>query len=339
MKGVLLINLGSPEHNNLASVKKFLREFLNDKFVINLPKFIRNLIVNLFIIPFRSKKTLKAYNSIWINTKSPIIKNTESIGTKLEKLISAPVEIAMRYQKPTIEKALKKLSVNGCNEITAIPLYPHYAMSSSLTTIDRIKELNVKLGTNLKINIIESFYNDDRYIKALAENIRKNIPGNLDFLLFSYHGIPSNHLLKMDPAKTHCLKSNDCCELESEAKRYCYKAQVLETSRLCSSYLSLQDNEWGVSFQSRLWPGWIKPWTDVELERIPKLGKKNIAVVCPAFVADNLETLEEINMRGRKKFLEAGGESFTYIPCLNSNNLFLDCLKGLINNKKRELSL
>ena len=334
MKGVLLINLGSPENNDLDSVKKFLREFLNDKFVINLPKFIRNFIVNLIIVPFRSTKTLKAYKSIWVNKESPIIRNTQSIGKKLQNLVSIPVEVAMRYQKPTIGGALKKLSINGCNEITAIPLYPHYAMSSSLTTINHINELNVKLGINLKINIIESFYNDDRYIKALSENIRNNIPRDLDFLLFSYHGIPNNHLLKMDPTKAHCLKSNDCCELKSNAKRYCYKAQVLETSRLCSSYLDLQDNEWGVSFQSRLWPGWIKPWTDIELQRLPKSGKKNIAIVCPAFVADNLETLEEIKIRGKKKFLEAGGESFTYIPCLNSDHLFLDCLKGLIANKK-----
>ena len=334
MKGVLLINLGSPENNDLGSVKKFLREFLNDKFVINLPKFIRNFIVNLIIVPFRSTKTLKAYKSISVNKESPIIRNTQSIGKKLQNLVSIPVEVAMRYQKPTIGGALKKLSINGCNEITAIPLYPHYAMSSSLTTINRINELNVKLGINLKINIIESFYNDDRYIKALSKNIRNNIPRDLDFLLFSYHGIPNNHLLKMDPTKAHCLKSNDCCELKSNAKRYCYKAQVLETSRLCSSYLDLQDNEWGVSFQSRLWPGWIKPWTDIELQRLPKSGKKNIAVVCPAFVADNLETLEEIKIRGKKKFLEAGGESFTYIPCLNCDHLFLDCLKGLIANKK-----
>ena len=334
MKGVLLINLGSPKHNDLDSVKKFLREFLNDKFVINLPKFIRNFIVNLIIVPFRSTKTLKAYNSIWINKVSPIVSNTESIGKKLQELLSIPVEVAMRYQEPKIEMALKKLSINGCNEITAIPLYPHYAMSSSLTTINHIKELNVKLGLNLKINIIESFYNDNKYIKALSENIRNNVPRDLDFLLFSYHGIPNNHLLKTDPTKEHCLKSNDCCELDSGAKRYCYKAQVLETTRLCSSYLDLQDNEWGISFQSRLWPGWIKPWTDLELERLPKSGKKNIAVVCPAFIADNLETLEEINIRGKKKFLEAGGESFTYIPCLNSDNLFLDCLKGLITNKK-----
>ena len=334
MKGVLLINLGSPEHKDINSVRSFLKEFLNDKFVIHLPSFLRKFIVNLIIIPFRSSKTLKAYSAIWTKKESPIITNSKEIGKKLQDLISLPVEVAMRYQKPTISKALKKLSQSGCKEITAIPLYPHYAMSSSLTTINRIKELNIELEINLKINFVESFYNDEGYIKALAENIKKNIPETTDYLLFSYHGIPNKHLIKPDPTQNHCLKSSDCCQLESEAKKHCYKAQVLETTRLCSSYLGLKNNEWGVSFQSRLWPGWIKPWTDVELERLPRSGKKKIAVVCPAFVADNLETLEEINIRGKSKFLNSGGESFTYIPCLNSDNLFLDCLEGLISKKK-----
>ena len=149
MKGVLLVNLGSPEHNDLDSVKKFLKQFLNDKFVIDLPKFIRNILVNFFIVPFRSKKTLKAYNLIWTNSKSPIIKNTETIGTKLQEIISIPVEVAMRYQKPTIEKALKKLSVKGCKEITAIPLYPHYAMSSTLTVIESFKRVLTKSFSGL----------------------------------------------------------------------------------------------------------------------------------------------------------------------------------------------
>ncbi len=329
MKGILLINLGSPRHNNLKSVKKFLKEFLNDKFVINLPKPLRSFIVNFIVVPFRSPKTLKAYRSIWSDKESPIIKNTRSIGIKLQDLVSKPVEISMRYQKPSIESALVKLSDKGCDEITAIPLYPHYAMSSSLTSINKIRESNEKLGLKLKINFIESFYNDHNYIKALSEKIKTNIPKNLDYLLFSYHGLPNSHLLQTDPTKSHCLKSDNCCESHSDAKRFCYKSQVLETSRLCSSYLELKDHEWGVSFQSRLWPGWIKPWTDIELKKLPQLGKKNIAVVCPAFIADNLETLEEINIRGKKKFLEAGGKNFTYIPCLNSNHLFLDCLKKL----------
>tara|TARA_Y100000590_G_scaffold62422_2_gene66755 strand:+ start:1085 stop:2092 length:1008 start_codon:yes stop_codon:yes gene_type:complete len=334
MKGVLLINLGSPEHNDLKSVKKFLKEFLNDKFVINLPTFIRNFIVNFIIVPFRSRKTLKAYNSIWTEKESPIIRNTNKIGANLKKIIPMQVEVAMRYQKPSIEDALKRLSESGCEEVTAIPLYPHYAMSSSLTTISKIIEINKNLDINLNINFIESFYNHEKYIKALTEKIRSNTPRNMDYLLFSYHGIPNKHLIETDPTKDHCLKSKNCCDLKSEATRYCYKSQVLETSKLCSSSLDLQDDEWGVSFQSRLWPGWIKPWTDEELEKLPKLGKKNIAIVCPAFIADNLETLEEIKIRGENKFLDAGGETFTYIPCLNSNSLFLDFLKEIVNKKE-----
>jgi len=309
MKGVLLINLGSPDDLNLSSIKKFLIEFLSDDYVVDLPKLIQKILVNFIIVPFRSKKTKKAYESIWTEDGSPLIINTNLIAQNLRDKISHPIEVAMRYQSPSIKSALIKLNEKGCNEIIAVPLYPHYAESTSLSTQIEVKRIVEDLNLDIGLSFSKEFYNEYGYIKALSSKIKTDLPKDYDYLLFSYHGIPKRQSIRTYPT---------------------YKDQVIESSKLCAERLNLQDKKWGVSFQSRIGPGWLEPFTDKILEELPKKRIKRIAVVCPSFVADNLETLEEINLEARKIFLESGGKEFTYIPCLNDDNDWIDFLTKYI---------
>ena len=330
MQGILLINLGSPKKLELNSVKSYLKEFLSDDLVIDLPKPIQKFLVNFIIVPTRSKNTLEAYRTIWTKEGSPLIKNTQSIANALGEESQKPVAYAMRYQEPSISEALKELTSKGCDSIKVLPLYPHYAMATSLTTINEVKEIVSKDYPQIEVNFISSFHDGDGYINSLSKKIDQYFTDEFDYLLFSYHGIPERHIKKTDPTKSHCLIESNCCSLDSSAKPFCYKAQVLETSRLCAEKLKLDKHRWGVSFQSRIGPGWLKPFSDIALEELPGKGKKKIAVVCPSFVADNLETLEEMEIRGKETFMKAGGETFTYIPCLNSDDSWITYLNELI---------
>ena len=330
MNGILLINLGSPKSLELKSVKAYLKEFLSDDLVIYLPKIAQQLLVNLIIVPFRSSKTLHAYSTVWTDSGSPLIARTRAMADALAQRTTQPVEVAMRYQEPSIRGAVQRLVDSGCDEITVLPLYPHYAMSTSLTTRLAVEAVVDRLASLPKLSFTDSFYRDAGYIKALAERIKADLPSDYDYLLFSYHGLPKRHLVKTDPTGNHCLQSENCCQVDCGARAYCYKAQVLQTSQLVADYLELPADNWGVAFQSRIGPGWLEPFTDELLKALPAEGRKNIAVVCPSFVADCLETLEEVNLRGREDFIEAGGEQFTYIPCLNEDSLWIDYLTDLL---------
>ena len=326
MKGILLINLGSPKDLNANSIKDYLREFLSDDLVIDYPKILQQLLVNWIIVPSRYKNTKEAYSEIWTDEGSPLVNSTLHLGEKINTKSATPVEVSMRYQYPSIEEGLIKLKNKGCSDVFVVPLYPHYAMSTTLTTEKEVIRIEKELNLNLNLDFIGSFYNEKEYIASLSNVISRNRSEKSDFLLFSYHGIPNRHLVKTDPTKNHCLKAKNCCNTESKAKPFCYKAQVIETSRLCADRLNLREEEWGIAFQSRIGPGWIEPFTDKELVKLANKGIKNLDVVCPAFVIDNLETLEEMNIRGRETFLESGGKSFNYIPCLNDEESWVDFL-------------
>ena len=327
MKGILLINLGSPKDLDDKSIKEFLIEFLSDDLVIDYPKIIQQALVRGIIVPFRYKNTQAAYEEIWSAKGSPLIEMSKKVSKKLENKISTPVEIGMRYQEPSIEQGLRSLVNKGCNEIKVIPLYPHYAISTTLTTKLKVEEIVRNLDCNLNIEYVDHFYNSENYIKALSSSIQDYIKPETDLLLFSYHGIPKRHLKKATPERNHseelCLKSQ--CVI----KEFCYRHQVMETSRLCAQELSLSEDQWKVSFQSRVGPGWLQPFTDKELEKYPSLGIKNITVACPSFVSDNLETLEEINMEARETFMDNGGEKFNYAPCLNDDESWIEFLASI----------
>jgi len=311
MKGVLIINLGTPDNLELPSVKKYLKEFLSDSYVVDIPTIIRKILVNFIIVPFRSRKTQEAYKSIWTKKGSPLIINTNLIKEKLDQKIEYPVEMAMRYQNPSIEKGLISLEEKGCKEIIVLPLYPHYAEATSLTTKLKVKDVKDKLDLDLKLSFLDEFYNEDGYLESLSKQINSHLNDDVDFLLFSYHGIPKRQNVRTNPT---------------------YEEQVKLASKLCAERLDLKDDQWGVAFQSRIGPGWLQPFTDKVLENLPKNGIKKIAVVCPSFVADNLETLEEINIEARETFIEAGGEKFVFIPCLNNDDNWIDFLVKYVSN-------
>ena len=332
-KNILLINLGSPKSLQTTDVKLYLKEFLSDDLVIDLPKPIQQLILHLFILPFRPKKTKEAYKKIW-NNGSPLIQNTNKIAIALKNKTGWNVDIAMRYQQPSITNTIIRYKNEGIKKLTVLPLYPHNAISTTLSTEIEIKKIINNIYPNLKIKYVKPFYNNTLYIDALSKSIKPYI-NNIDKLIFSYHGIPERHIKKGDKSSSHCMTNSNCCEIDCISSQSCYKSNVITTSKMCAENLNLNIKRWQIAFQSRVSiidPNWLKPYTDIELEKLPKNGIKKIAIVCPSFVADCLETLEEINLRARKTFLDAGGKKFEFIPCLNDNKYFISALEQIISN-------
>jgi len=322
MKGLLLINLGSPDSTSISDVKKYLDEFLMDKRVIGKSYIFRWILVKLIVLNFRPKKSAKAYKKIWWKEGSPLIVLSRRLFKKVSKLMQIPVALAMRYGSISIYNGLKELNDKGVDEFIILPLYPHYAMSSYETVVEKVKKEVKNNFPEKKIKVIEPFYDEPKYIELLSQKINDTIKDKeYDHILFSYHGIPVSHLKISDPTKIHCYKVKNCCSVDSKAHKTCYKHQVTITTELVAKYLGLDREKYSISFQSRLAnEPWLKPYTDSELERLAKEGKKNMVVVTPAFVTDCLETLEEIVMEAKEEFLDAGGENYYYVPCLNDDD-------------------
>ena len=317
-----MINLGSPDSTSIKDVRKYLDEFLMDERVIGKSYWFRWFLVKVIILNTRPRKSAKAYKKIWWKEGSPLIVLSKRLFDKVTKLVNFPVALAMRYGSISIFKGLKELDDKGVKNITVLPLYPHYAMSSYETVVEKVKDEVKTNFPHLKIKTVEPFYNDKKYIDLLCKKIKSTISKiEYDHILFSYHGIPISHLKISDPTNSHCYKVKDCCNNHSDAHKFCYKHQVLETTELVIKKLKIDKNKYSNAFQSRL-PNeaWLKPYTDDELVRLAKEGKKKLIIVTPAFVTDCLETLEEIAMEGKEEFLEAGGESYHYVPCLNDDD-------------------
>ncbi|CAA0157008.1 ferrochelatase [Tenacibaculum maritimum] len=323
MKGILLINLGSPDSTQVKDVRKYLDEFLMDERVIDIPYWKRFLLIKGIILRTRPKKSAEAYKKIWWKEGSPLVVISERFTKKVANNTEMPVALAMRYGSNNIEKGFKELVNKGVNDILIVPLYPHYAMSSTETVEVKAEEVRTKYYPHVKTEVLPSFYNHPDYIKVMSDNLKKNLEDfDYDHILFSYHGIPERHILKSDPTKQHCKIDGSCCETASVAHKTCYRHQCFETTKEIAKKLGLKESNYSNSFQSRLLKDpWLKPYTDFELERLPKEeGKKNLAVITPAFVADCLETLEEIAMEGKEEFMENGGETYKHIPCMNDND-------------------
>ena len=321
-KGVLLINLGSPDSTDVQDVRKYLREFLMDPLVIDSPYLIRKLVVELAILPKRPADSAEAYKKIWWKEGSPLIVLSKRLQKKLSEKSEIPIALGMRYQNPSIKSAMQELYDQGVREVLVIPLYPQYTMSSTETVVLKTNELQKKFFKDLNLTFLNSFYNRPDYIKVLADRIREQLPENFDKLLFSYHGIPERH------DKKAVEKSKKFPELKIKT----YRDQCYETTELVRNELNLPEEKVMVSFQSRLGKDpWIKPYTDFVLKDFPAEGVKNIAVVAPAFVADCLETLEEIAMGYEELFMESGGEKYTYLECLNDSDAWVEVLLKWIN--------
>lgn len=334
-KGVLLMNLGSPDSTEVKDVRRYLNEFLMDGRVIDIPYLVRALLVKGIIVPFRAPKSAEAYKTIWTDQGSPLIVLTKELQAALRQKTSHPVEIAMRYGNPTVAYAFDQFlkSEPGLEEVIAVPLYPHYAMSSYETAVESVKEFHKKGNFPFRLSFVKPYYNEGAYITALANSIRPFLEQEYDHILFSYHGVPERHIQKGDSTGNHCLKAGDCCSVDSPAHEKCYRHQCFTTTRLVAEKLGLPAGTFSLSFQSRLGRDeWLKPYTALRLGEMPGEGIKKLLVACPAFVSDCLETLEEIAEQGKETFLHAGGKSFTMIPCLNVHPDWVQAVAGYVDS-------
>ena len=330
-EGVLLINLGSPKELSKKSVRQYLRVFLSDDNVVDLPKFFQQFILRLFILPFRPKNTLEAYEKIWTKEGSPLIISTESIASKLTEKTGWNVEYAMRYEEPSIEKALHKFKKNEINKIYVISLYPHNAMATTVTTELETRNVAMNVSNDFELIFTKPFFDNEEYINAMVNSIRPYVENkSYDKIIFSYHGIPKRQAKKTDETGEHCFSTSNCCEIENDGSKDCYRSHTRIASDLTAKKLGLKDDQWEIAYQSRIGPGWLTPFTDKRLAKLPEEGKDNIAILCPSFISDCLETLEEIDIRGRETFLKAGGKNMTYIPCLNDSEDTINLLENLV---------
>jgi ferrochelatase len=341
MKGALLINLGSPDSPNPKDVRRYLGEFLMDERVIDLPKPLRTFLVKGIILNTRPKKSAKAYKKIWWEEGSPLIVLSKRLQEAVQKKVSVPMGLAMRYGSPSIEDGLAELVKQGVDEIMLIPLYPQFAMATTETILVLAEEIRKEKYPNLEFTVLPPFYNHPDYIKVLSESIQEDLKDKeWEHLLFSYHGVPERHIRKSDITKSHCKIDKSCCQTASKAHQYCYRHQCFETTRRVSEYLELKEGSYSTSFQSRLGVDpWLQPYTDQTVARFAKKGVKNMAIVTPAFVSDCLETLEEIGMEAVEDFEEKGGEELHVIPCINTRTDWVNVMSRWIDQwAKAEIS-
>lgn len=315
--GILLINLGTPDHCDPPSVRRYLKEFLSDPRVIDLPYSLRWLLLHAVILPFRPKKTAEAYQQIW-SEGSPLLKHSEALRDALRKKLGEQycVALGMRYGNPSIASALEELK--DCERLIILPLFPQYSSAATGSALEKTLSLLSQHWNIPEIITVSDFYEDAGFIQAYADVIRDAIAGKkIDLVLFSYHGLPERHI-----KKSGCVKScvNEACPKIDSENRFCYRAQCYATSHALAKSLGLAPEQYAVSFQSRLGrTPWIKPYTDELLVRLIQKGIRHIAVACPSFVADCLETLEEIGIRGKEQWKQLGGETFVLVPCLNGD--------------------
>ncbi len=329
MRAVLLLNLGSPASPSVADVRRYLGEFLMDPYVLDAPWPVRRAIVSLAILPFRPRRSAEAYASIWRDDGSPLLHHSQALTAALSAALDVPVELAMRYGEPSIAAALQRLRARGATSVLLAPLYPQHADSTCTTSIAATRAAMAAQGNWGALQVLPAFHADPGYLDAQAEVARPAVI-DADHVLFTYHGLPERHLRKADPTKGHCLVRDDCCTTPSPAHATCYRAQCFATTRGLVQRLGLAEGRYSQSFQSRLGRiPWLRPYTDEVLQALPAQGVRKLAVLCPAFVADNLETLEEIGIRGRETFIHAGGVSLSLAPCLNSDPAWVAALAAL----------
>ena len=334
MKGVLLVNLGSPDSTETKDVKSYLKEFLMDGRVIDLPKWFRTFLVKGIILNTRPKKSAKAYRKIWWKDGSPLIVLTERLQEKIQKKVSIPVSIAMRYRNPSIHFGLEELAKKGVNEVLLVPLYPQFAMATTETILVLAEEIRAKYFPEMEFTSLPSFYNHPDYVRVLANSIQEFLKDkDWEHLLFSYHGVPNRHIRKSDITKSHCKMNEKCCFEDSPAHKYCYRHQCEKTTQNVAKYLDLTEGTFSTTFQSRvsILGSWLRPYTDKTVEAFAKNGIKELAIATPAFVSDCLETLEEIGMEAAEDFEDKGGEKLHVIPCINDRDDWVNVMSRWID--------
>ncbi|OGH01913.1 MAG: ferrochelatase [Candidatus Lambdaproteobacteria bacterium RIFOXYD1_FULL_56_27] len=318
--GLLLVNLGSPDAPDEASVRRYLQEFLSDPRVMDIPAWSRFLILRLFILPKRPKKVAPLYRAIWTDQGSPLVAYGKQLAQGVQEALGPTWKVAlgMRYGEPSLESALEQLQ--GIGHLAVLPLFPQYASATTGSVIERLMELLGGQKVFPQLAIQPSFYQDPAFLDAFALRGRGLWSAGFDHLLFSFHGLPERHLTQADRTG-HCLNGPECCKAPGAAERGCYKAQCLATAQGLAARLEVPPDRWSVAFQSRMGKEvWLGPHFDQELERLVQAGVKRLMVYSPSFVADCLETLEEIGVAGAKRFRALGGEGLALVPSLNQGS-------------------
>jgi protoporphyrin/coproporphyrin ferrochelatase len=330
LTGVLLLNLGTPQHHNVAAVRRYLRQFLTDPRVIELPGILRWFLVHGIIAPFRAKQSAHAYKKIWREEGSPLLLYSEAIRSELEQHLGSNyvVALGMRYGKPNIATAIQQLHKAQVQQIVVLPLFPQYASAATGSALQQALQTIARYKVIPNLQVIKDFFQNRYYINALATSILPFIHKDYDFILMSYHGLPERQMVHQE--YTNC-NMQEACPAINEYNRNCYRAQCYQTSRLLAQNLGISADKWGVAFQSRLGKlPWIQPYTDDILQSLRQRGVTKLVVCCPSFVADCLETLEEIGIRARAQWQSLGGAEFTLVPCLNSSPQFISALAKII---------
>jgi ferrochelatase len=335
-KGVLLVNLGTPDSPETKDVRRYLGEFLMDPRVIDINALSRALLVKGIIVPFRSPKSAKLYKAIWSDeTGSPLLHYSKLQLKLLRERLGDDyqVELAMRYQNPSIESALKKLKAGLVDSIQVIPLFPQYASASTGSVYDKVMELLLQWPTKPDISFINSFHDNELMIETFANNAKKYQPETYDHILFSFHGLPQRQLIKSDHTHNHCLKTSDCCAVLTDANKFCYSAQSYHTAKLIAEKLNIPKEKYTICFQSRLGSDpWVQPYTTEIVAKLANEGKKRLLVFCPAFVADCLETVYEVTEEYGGEFKALGGEHVQLVESLNDSPTWIDALEQMVRS-------
>jgi protoporphyrin/coproporphyrin ferrochelatase len=334
-EAILLINLGTPDAPTPGKVGKYLTQFLNDKRVIDINPIGRFILVNMIIVPFRSFKSSKLYQHIWTKEGSPLLTNSVLLKEKLQKQVGDKyiIELAMRYQTPSIKTALEKLREQRPSKIHIFPLYPQYASSSTGSTIEEVLRQIKSWEVIPNLNIISKFYDHPKFIEALLVEAKKYNIAEYDHVLFSYHGLPERQILK---GSVHyggnTCQMGACCNSITKNNQYCYRANCMETTRQLVKGLNIPEGKFTSAFQSRLDSKWLQPFSDKVIEDLAKKGNKKVLVFSPAFVADCLETIYEIGTEYDEIFKEHGGEKITLVGSLNANDEWVSAIKDIVSN-------
>jgi ferrochelatase len=331
--GLLLVNLGTPESPRPADVRRYLREFLSDPRVLDIPSFRRWLVLNFLILPFRPRRSGRAYAEIWTAQGSPLLVHTRNLATKVAERLpeSTVVELAMRYGEPSLAAALERLSARGVERVALFPLYPQYSSAATGSTLERVFALAARRWNVPYLQVVPPFYDHPAFLDACAAIARPILARvRPDRVFFSFHGLPERHVRKSDRSGTHCLRRPDCCDRIVEANRSCYRAQCFATARLLADRLDVDESRRVVCFQSRLGrTPWIRPYTDEEIPREARAGARRAVILSPAFVADCLETLEELGLRAARAWREHGGETFELVPAVNASDAWADAVVAI----------
>jgi ferrochelatase len=331
--GLLLVNLGTPDSPEPSDVRRYLREFLSDPRVLDMPAWWRFLVLELLILPFRPRASGEAYEKIWTSRGSPLLFHSEDLAAKVRERLAgrSVVELAMRYGRPSIASALDRFREAGVDRIVVFPLYPQYSSAATGSSLQRVFELAAARWNTPYLQVVPPFYDHPAFIGACARVAAPVIAGGpTDAILFSFHGLPERHCRKSDESGRHCLASASCCDRIVDANRNCYRAQCFATARALADRLGIPADRRIVCFQSRLGrTPWIRPYTDEVLASLPAKGVKRAVIVSPAFVADCLETLEELGLRAAATFRDAGGEELRVVPAVNAEDGWADGVVAL----------